>query len=193
MENLFKIDEDLKCPLCRKIVKKKEKKTIQSAILRNSFIESSARESFDLFDKASGERNQYSASEYEKKCLKCNRPIGTEHWKTYCTWCYAKVTGTIVKCSACTKRLPIFRNQLKKKNYCVDCYRKRNGNSSKCGICELEFYFMPMTSYSSSECEKCYLAAYGVKLSCKDCRKEIYVMEDQIEWKDRCYECWLIS
>ncbi len=49
------------------------------------------------------------------KCLKCNRPIGNESWRTYCTYCYAKVSGKIVKCSNCPKRLPIFPKQYKKK------------------------------------------------------------------------------
>jgi hypothetical protein len=191
------LNNDSKCPLCRKEITRKEKKrnfTLQNIIATNCPREVVKKEQEQIGWLDELYPHQYiSQNLNQNKCMKCNRPIGKEFWRTYCTYCYAKVTGKIVKCSSCPKRLPILRNQFNKKNYCLDCYRKRKGKNGVCSVCNLVFYYMPLSSYSSTICEKCFLAAYGVKIHCVDCRKEIYVMEDQIEWKNKCYDCWVDS
>jgi hypothetical protein len=132
---------------------------------------------------------EYPYEYHDSGCATCGRIVpDLNHWRTQCTFCYAKRKGKLVNCSLCSKRTYVLRGH---SSYCLDCYVKNYGISKSCMNCKRIFKTPEKSFYQSNMCQPCDLDKNGINVTCNGCYDEMRILDRDSYWRKHCYNCWL--
>ena len=123
----------------------------------------------------------------KSQCKLCKKPFGElESWKKLCLFCYWKIYGEIVKCSACKIEFLNPKKTGEEDHFCYSCKLATEGaDKHKCKDCSKTFYQSKISKINKPFCYDCYLKRVGIKIQCKSCNKEIHVKKEDLEWKNK--------